>query len=421
MTIRMDQLVRAVAAALDIVEGELLGASTHHGKRIALLALAMGRSLGMDAPSLSALAVCALLHDSALTEYILAERKQHDPAMKLHCLAGQRNAEALLFNADIAGFVLCHHERADGLGPFGKREGEFPRGAALIAIADMVDVACHLQRVSPERLAVIRQGIGREAGNQFTREAAGAMLDILDEEMLLSLRDDRIIDTVQEGVPQWITDIEDQRIFRIADLSARIIDYKSVFTKDHSEGIANRAWLMGEYYGYTGSRRMELYLAAALHDIGKLATPTAILEKPGRLTDEEFSVIKDHARQTYELLRGITGFESICNTASRHHEKLDGSGYPFGLKAGQLTFNDRLLAGIDIYQAVNEARPYHGKRSHKETMPILYAMADEGALDGTVVRDLDRVMAEFSDREIPPPEEARPEEARGIAASEREA
>jgi HD-GYP domain-containing protein (c-di-GMP phosphodiesterase class II) len=70
----------------------------------------------------------------------------------------------------------------------------------------------------------------------------------------------------------------------------RIIDYKPVFTCRHSTQIANKAWLMGGYYGYDQALRAELYLAAALHDIGKLSTPVEILEKPGRrrLTDDEF-------------------------------------------------------------------------------------------------------------------------------------
>jgi HD-GYP domain-containing protein (c-di-GMP phosphodiesterase class II) len=401
----MDQLVRAVAVALDIVEGELLGASTHHGKRIAVLSVAMGKTFGMDDLSLSALATCALLHDSALTEYILAEREGHDPAMKLHCQAGQHNAEALLFNTNIEGFVLYHHERADGLGPFGKKEGEFPREAALIAIADMLDVSCHLQRIPPEGLAGIRQELRRGAGTQYTREAVRAMLDVLDESMLASLGDERIADTARRIIPEWITPVTDEKVFRIADLCARIIDYKSVFTKRHSVDIANRAWIMGGYYGYDKARRAELYLAAALHDIGKLATPGKILEKPGKLSDEEFLIIQDHVRRTYDLLKGIKGFEDICNTASRHHERLNGTGYPFGLKGDQLNFNDRLLAGIDVYQAVSEERPYHGRRSHGETMPVLYDMANADALDRDVVGDLDRVMAEFSDREVPAPEE----------------
>ncbi|MDR0818621.1 MAG: hypothetical protein LBN43_03495, partial [Oscillospiraceae bacterium] len=98
MIIRMDQLIKSIATALDIVEGELLGATTHHGKRIATLCATMGKYLGLNETDLSALTTCALLHDSALTEYILAERQGHAPALASHCQEGQNNAERLLYN-----------------------------------------------------------------------------------------------------------------------------------------------------------------------------------------------------------------------------------------------------------------------------------------------------------------------------------
>ncbi|MDR1618649.1 MAG: HD domain-containing protein [Treponema sp.] len=404
MNIRMDQLIRAIAAALDIVEEELLGASTHHGKRIAVLSVAMGRCFHMNDDLLSALATCALFHDSALTEYILAERDGHEPAFRLHCQSGQHNAESLLFNTDISGFVLYHHERADGGGPFGKKEGEYPREAGLIAAADLLDVTHHFQRISLRDLADIRERIAGERGSCFTTDAAEALLQVLDEDMLASLRDDCILDTAQRLIPSWVADITDEAVLHIAALTARIIDYKSVFTRYHSVQIANKTWLMGGYYGYDKSQRTEIYLAAALHDIGKLAIPQAILEKPGKLNNDEFMIIKDHARKTCDLLKGISGFETICDTASAHHEKLDGTGYPFGKKAEDLDFNSRLLACIDIYQAVSEARPYHEQRSHGETMPILYDMAQRGFIDETIVKDLDAVMAPYSYRDVPPPD-----------------
>jgi HD-GYP domain-containing protein (c-di-GMP phosphodiesterase class II) len=160
---------------------------------------------------------------------------------------------------------------------------------------------------------------------------------------------------------------------------------------------------MGNYYGYSRVERAELYLAAALHDIGKLATPVDILEKPGKLTDGEFSIIKEHVRITWELLKDIEGFGLICAWASNHHEKLDGSGYPFGKKAEELDFNSRLMACIDIYQAVSEERPYHPGRNHGDTMKILYSMADKGQIDGGIVKNLDSVLAEYNGGDVPAP------------------
>ncbi|MDR1379515.1 MAG: HD domain-containing protein [Synergistaceae bacterium] len=401
MEIRIDQLIKAIATALDIVEGELLGASTHHGKRIAVLAAAMGIDLGLNKDHLSAMTTCALFHDNALTEHILAEQEGDRPSMYLHCERGQSNVEMLPFKVDVSGYILYHHECADGNGVFGKKEGEYPLEAELIAISDMIDIDHHLQRLSFDTLPNLRSLIADDAGKRFTKRAARALLSILDENMLFLLRDDRIAETAEQVIPTFILDLKVNEIIGIAEIIARIIDYKSRFTRRHTSQIANRAWLMGGYYGYDDALRVQLYLAAALHDLGKLATPTHILEKPGKLDQEEFAIIKEHVRHTYELLKDIDGFEQIRDWASNHHEKLDGTGYPFGKGADALDFNSRMMACIDIYQAVSESRPYHEQRGHPETMVILYDMAQKGFIDGTIVKDLDVVMAPYSNRDIP--------------------
>jgi HD-GYP domain-containing protein (c-di-GMP phosphodiesterase class II) len=386
----MDKLFKAIAQALDIVEGEFLGASTHHGRRIATLSAAMGRYFGLDVDNLRALVVCALLHDNALTEYVLSERTGgvHDPAMKLHCEYGQKNVEAFKLAADISGYILYHHERANGMGPYRKKAGEYPLGAEIIGIADTVDVTHHLQRVAPSELPNIRKNITDNIGIKYTERVAEAMLTVLDEEMLFSLRDEAILNTAEKVSP-WVVDIEDTVIYKLGAFITRIIDYKSTFTRKHCIGIAQKAWHLGGVYGYDGSVRAQFYLAASLHDIGKLATPVRILEKPGPLTGDEFAVIKNHVYLTYTLLKDIDGFEHICNWASNHHEKLDGSGYHFGKKADELDFNSRLLACIDIYQALTEERPYHAGRDHKTAIEMLSDMGRRGFLDTRIIKDLD--------------------------------
>jgi putative nucleotidyltransferase with HDIG domain len=395
MNIRMDNLIRAIGGALDIVEGELLGASTHHGKRLAVLTCAMGRHLGKSEKELSALTSCALLHDNALTEYILSEREgwQQEHNLKLHCEIGQRNAETLQFITDIGGFILYHHERADGSGPFGKKGGEYPWGAELIAIADSIDVTHHLQRISPDRLPLLRRSIAENSGSVYTPFSVETLLAVLDEDMLLSLWDDRILNTMDALNLPWTMDIESEVILNLAGFVSHIIDYKSAFTCRHSGGIADKAGIMAAWYGYDQTLRAKLYLAASLHDIGKLATPTDILEKPGKLDNDEFNIIKNHVRKTHEMLADIGGLEQIREWASNHHEKLDGSGYPFGKKAEELDFNSRLMTCIDIYQAVSEARPYHPERDHGTTIKILYEMAEKGQLDEQIVKDMDKALS----------------------------
>ena len=402
----MDSLIKAIATALDIVEGELLGASTNHGKRIAVLCAKMGKLLGKTQEEISALAICALFHDNALTEYILSERigEQHNTAMKKHCEYGQRNVESLCLKTDVKNFVLYHHERADGKGIFGIHEGEGPIEAELITIADSVDVSWHLQRQESEQLSAIHAMISGACGNQFSKKASQLMLQVLDKPTLMSLRDDAIKETLATAFPPWTVEIEADAIFGLAGFVAKIIDCKSEFTQRHSDQIANKAWFMSGYYNYSQEERAQLYLAAALHDIGKLATPTAILEKPGKLSDDEFSIMKDHVRVTWDLLKDIEGFKDIGTWAADHHEKLDGTGYPHGKKEDEQDFNSRLLACIDIYQAVSEERPYHPKRSHAETMQILNKIADSGKVDSKIAKDIDIALAPYNGGNLPPPE-----------------
>jgi len=406
MKIRMDLLIKTIAMALDSVEKELLGASTNHGKRIAVLCAKMGKISGKNTEEILGLTNCALLHDNALTEYILAAKESghYDSTMKKHCEFGQRNVDALLPDSNIKNFILYHHERVDGKGPFGIREDEFPLEAQLIAIADSIDVAFHLQTLKQDKFGNVVRTIKDETGKKYGKTAAQMMLEISDWSMIESLRDDVIDKTAENVLTPWTVDIKDHVILNLVNFITRIIDYKSVFTKHHSTGIANMAWYMSEYYKYSKEEKLKLYLASALHDIGKLETPTAILEKPGKLTDEEFIIIKEHARHTHELLKDIEGFEDIYRWASFHHEKLNGTGYPFGKSAGELDFNSRLMTCIDIYQAVSEKRPYHPLRDLNSTLQIMYRMTDEGAIDKNIVNDISIAMAPFDGIDLPSPD-----------------
>jgi HD-GYP domain-containing protein (c-di-GMP phosphodiesterase class II) len=112
-----------------------------------------------------------------------------------------------------------------------------------------------------------------------------------------------------------------------------------------------------------------------LHDIGKLSVSNAILEKPGKLTDTEWEVMKMHPVYTRAIVRTISGFEQLAFVAAAHHERLDGKGYPDGLTASHLPLTARILCVADVYQALTEKRPY------RESMPAqaVFALMDKDA------------------------------------------
>ena len=161
-----------------------------------------------------------------------------------------------------------------------------------------------------------------------------------------------------------------------------------VFTSRHSIGVAEKAAQFAKYIGYDVSDIEKMYLAGALHDIGKMAVGNEILEKPDKLTDEEFDKMKNHAGYTYLMLSQVDGFEDIRDWAALHHEKLNGKGYPFGKTADELNEQERIMACVDIYQALTEERPYKKGMSHEKTCDILDEMAEKGFVDADISRKM---------------------------------
>ena len=126
-------------------------------------------------------------------------------------------------------------------------------------------------------------------------------------------------------------------------------------------------------------------IAGLLHDIGKLKVPRAILEKPGKLTEEEFNIVKEHPYYTRLNMMNLEGFEKIANWAAFHHEKLNGKGYPFHLDASSLDTGARIMAVADIFSAITEVRPYRAGMNREQAMAVLQGNVRDGGIDGDLV------------------------------------
>ncbi len=139
---------------------------------------------------------------------------------------------------------------------------------------------------------------------------------------------------------------------------AEVIDAKSPFTYRHSVGTTEAAVLISNAMGLPPGRVDVVRRAALLHDIGKLGVPNTILDKPGPLTSKEWTAIYRHPVFSQEILSRVRAFSEIAVLAGQHHEKLDGSGYPFGLVNEQLSIESRILTVADIFSALMESRSY---------------------------------------------------------------
>lgn len=173
----------------------------------------------------------------------------------------------------------------------------------------------------------------------------------------------------------------------VVEALSNAIDMKDHGTLQHVQRVHRLARSVAEHLGITGNDLEAVKIGAVLHDIGKLAVPDHILRKPGRLTEEEFQVVKQHAAAGAEILRPIDFGVQVCNLIRHHHEKLDGSGYPDGLAGDEISLGARVLAVIDVYDALVSDRPY--RRAWSNEMALRYLRAEAGkSFDPRVVEAL---------------------------------
>ena len=375
-------LAGACSYALDCIEAELVNVKNKHGKRVAYISVCMAKYCAIQGDALQDLAICALLHDNALTQYISEEvQKYPDTDIKndlsenktnMHCVYGEKNITKIPFKTDISNVILYHHEHADGTGPFRKKWHEIPLFSRIIHLADIVDIIGNSIESADHRWDFICQYLSQG----FTKES------------FMCLRDDSFETKLWEIVPREKQFFDWKTCKNVADFFAKIVDYKSSFTSRHSIGVAEKASLLARYMGYDSVIVHKMYLAGALHDIGKMAVGNEILEKPDKLTDDEFSKMKNHAGYTYLILSEVNDFEDIRDWAAFHHEKLNGKGYPFGKTADELNEPERMMACVDIYQALTEDRPYKKGLSHEKTCDILDDMSQKGFIDSDISKTI---------------------------------
>lgn len=412
MKLDLTDLIYALSFAMDKVEFELLGLETGHGRRVACLSLFMAEHAGISGEELRDYVGCCVLHDHALTEFIYEELVKQQQVSEgaeaefssvinmddiahdsTHATIGERNIHLMPFRTNVNDIILYHHEHADGSGPLGKTAAETNLKTQILHLADEVDIHAKMSAMTESEFDRICEWVQSQSGKMFSEAAVKLFLDAVTYDKILFLKNKGAFVSLKRGLRTVTSEYSDEEIHNIANMYARIIDYKSEFTQSHSIGVAEKAEQMARYYGFDNEKIVRIYLAGALHDIGKLIVSNNILEKPGKLTDDEFAAMKDHASATRYILRNLKGMPDIVKWASNHHEKLNGKGYPRGLTADELGTEERLLACVDIYQALTEKRPYKDGMSHEKTIAIMTDMAEKGDIDKDIVHDMDVIMS----------------------------
>jgi len=152
---------------------------------------------------------------------------------------------------------------------------------------------------------------------------------------------------------------ENDRLFRhVIRTLADAIDAKDNYTKGHSGRVAEYSKAIAKRYGYTEKQQKEIFMMGILHDVGKIGIPDAVINKPAKLTPEEYDIIKNHSVMGASILSNITEMPSLVTGARWHHERIDGAGYPDGLKDADIPEAARIIAVADAYDAMTSRRSY---------------------------------------------------------------
>ena len=399
MKFNLNSFLMGVSTALDLAEKEILNTSSFHSRRVAYISVRIAKELGLSDEEYFDLISLAILHDNGLTEAVLKHNTLHENK-KLsdlediieHCPIGEKNIENFPFLTNHKNIILYHHEHYDGSGFFGKKRDDIPLLARIISLADEVDFKFDVYDNSVKNQEKIITFLEKNSEILYCPKIVNVFIKISkNTSFWLDLQNNTIIQSIQDYLPNIDIDVTWEQIFGITKVFSHIIDSKSKFTYNHTGGLIEKVEKMAHFYECNKEKVIKLKIAASLHDLGKLAVPNKILEKDAPLNNEEFENIKEHTYFTHLTLRNIEGFKEIERWAYCHHEKLDGSGYPYGYSANELGFEERLVACMDIYQALTEERPYRTGMPHSEAMEIMNEMVEKNYIDASITKDIDKV------------------------------
>ena len=392
-SINLLNLLLSLSDALDLASPYL----AQHQMRTAFIAWEIAKESDISDDDMENLFIASLLHDvGALTpEEKLNIHKFEIVDPEPHCIYGEAFLEHVPFFKRSSQFVRFHHT------PWSQLEKPKTDAVAICSqilhLADTVERAVARPKYILHQVERIINFIDSQDG-EFCPDVIAIFKKIARrEDFWLDSTSPRLYSTLLHHGPGKWKEINLSELLLISELFRNLIDFRSRFTATHTTGVAASAASLAKKFGLTDTEVELMEVAGNFHDLGKLIIPNSILEKPDKLTEDEFALMKQHTYFTYTILTTIGGIKNIAEWAAFHHERLDGSGYPFHLDASKLTTGARIMAIADILTALAEDRPYRKGMENNEILDILLDMGTKGFLDLSIIKvlknNLDEIIA----------------------------
>ncbi|HHY26044.1 MAG TPA: HD domain-containing protein [Desulfitobacterium dehalogenans] len=377
---RMWNFSKALDLALideEVEKGLNIPIGLRHGERVGYISLKIGIALGLSHKELIQLLIAGLMHDIGA---VGGFHKFHGTPfwVREHTLLGAEIVHRFP-DGDILSEIVRHHHEAphSNYGVLKTEPSQVSINSKIISLADKVDVKLSRKVLNREEREKLVHWVKEYEGKLFYSEVIPAFLEVaateafwldLEHQDLLQVSLDLLFDEWDVWSTPKVCN-QDTRV--LASTFADLIDQKSSFTARHSRSVADTAKKLAEGLGWEKKALKEIWIAGMVHDLGKLAIPKKVLDKPGPLDSHEIELVRTHTYHTYHLLAGAGFPHHVTQWAAYHHERLDGKGYPFGIGADKLDTGARLMTIADMFTALTEDRPYRKALSPGEALAII--------------------------------------------------
>lgn len=427
----LNDLLLAASKAMDLLEGKPM----RSGMKVAVLAGSIARLMGLPLRETHSVVYAALLHDLGLAGLVADIYPHLPPGMtdkslfQTHALLNARvigtphernlsadlahllqqhplNAASLVqqFNLsdDVREMIAAHHELCDGTGyPFGLSREQIPIGARILAFADVTEAVLAMPNKDMGALTTRRAALDNfldiKTQGRFDPDVVAVFQGLLDthEDFLTRLNTLEVEEMVRQLLPERQEPVSGELMLAVVQaLGSLSDDLMPLYKAERSQRMARLAVRLAESLGIGREQCGELAISALLMDIGHLATPIGLLLKRGTLSADERALIQDHALLTQDVLKGLPGFENIVLWAGEHHERMNGKGYPGQKKGYEISVGGRLLALVDVFDALTHPRPY---RNHSHDPMDALPVIGQGRMtlyDNQLVSQLRRIVLE---------------------------
>lgn len=361
----------------------------NHHRETCIIAYQIGNHFNLTGSQLDNVVLASAIHDIVALHVTDRDNLLYIDAIdpEPHQIMGERIIGNFAPFATIRKIVRNHHVVYQDVLDGKVDKNDIPIECFIIHLADRIDIL--LETHSGDKAFVISE-INQRFGTVFLPELKETFQKLANTaEFWEKIKDDSFYDLLLMSLNDESCTIDDSSLESLAELFARIVDFKSEWTMYHSKSVSQLAGHIGRLYGLDDKKCFSLRIAGYLHDIGKIAIPIEVLDKPGKLDTDEYKTIKMHATYSSLILSRIPALGDIAKWAMLHHEKHDKSGYPLGRGAQDFTIEMDILAFADIFAALAENRPYRQALTQEKILELLKSFTPN-LLDTSVYEVIER-------------------------------